>query len=110
MQRVAARHGITVAQVYLAWVLQRGTKVVVKSASPERQQDNWESSTTTTTTTTTNNNAADGRGITLSEEEMREIEGLERSHRFFRPDEWWGGRHGNDSLRLKDTTIGAVAS
>ena len=87
LQRIAASHRITVAQVCLAWALQRGTTVVVKSTSPERQQENWESSITATRT---NHNATDGRGITLSGEELREIEGLERGHRFFRPEEWWG--------------------
>eukprot|EP00536_Pseudo-nitzschia_multiseries_P012992 jgi/Psemu1/261079/estExt_Genewise1Plus.C_5290005 len=75
LRAIAAKHGITVAQVCLAWALQRGTSVVAKSATPEHQQENWESSS---------------ESIVLSDDEMAEINGLERGHRFFRPEEWWG--------------------
>jgi alcohol dehydrogenase (NADP+) len=77
LQRIAANHRITVAQLCVVWAHQRGTTVVVKSASAERQKENWES-------------IAGGHVITLSERELSEIEGLERGHRFFRPEQWWG--------------------
>eukprot|EP00537_Pseudo-nitzschia_pungens_P007749 CAMPEP_0172367080 /NCGR_PEP_ID=MMETSP1060-20121228/18807_1 /TAXON_ID=37318 /ORGANISM="Pseudo-nitzschia pungens, Strain cf. cingulata" /LENGTH=342 /DNA_ID=CAMNT_0013091167 /DNA_START=391 /DNA_END=1419 /DNA_ORIENTATION=- len=75
LRAIAAKHGITVAQVCLAWALRRGTSVVAKSAYPEHQQENW---------------AASSESIVLSDDEMAEIDGLERGHRFFRPEEWWG--------------------
>ena len=81
LQRIAAKHQITVAQLCLVWALQRGTTVVVKSASPERQKENLEPFSSSD---------SDKVAITLSKEELSEIEGLERGHRFFRPEEWWG--------------------
>ena len=75
LQRIAAKHNITVAQLCIVWAIQRGTAVVAKSASPVHQRENWE---------------ADPDSITLSQEELSEIEGLERGHRFFRPEDWWG--------------------
>jgi diketogulonate reductase-like aldo/keto reductase len=77
LQRIAAKYQITVAQLCIVWAVQRGTSVVVKSASPERQKENWESN-------------AGCNSVMLSEEEMSEIRGLERGYRFFRPEEWWG--------------------
>ena len=84
LKRIAAKHKITVAQLCLVWALQRGTTVVVKSSSPERQRENLESFS-----------SADAAGacanpIELSKEELSEIDGLERGHRFFRPEDWWG--------------------
>ena len=38
--KVAARHGITPAQVLLAWGLTRGTVVIPKSTNPERIRQN----------------------------------------------------------------------
>lgn len=81
LQRIAAKHQMTVAQLCLVWAQQRGTSVVVKSASPKRQKENWESLSSGTT---------GGNATILSEEELTEIEKLERGHRFFRPEEWWG--------------------
>jgi len=57
----------------LAWALQRGTSVVVKSSSVERQKENL--------------NAAK---IELNNEEMERINQLDRRYRFFRPEDWWG--------------------
>ena len=76
LKRIADNHGITTAQLCIAWALQRGTTVVVKSSSPERQKQNYA--------------AAGGQPIMLSDVEMSQIERLERGHRFFRPEEWWG--------------------
>ncbi len=75
LKRIADKHDITVAQLCIAWAIQRGTTVVVKSSSPERQEENF---------------SADGNSITLSNDELSEIDGLERGHRFFRPEDWWG--------------------
>ncbi len=82
LKRIAAKHNITVAQLCLIWALQRGTTVVVKSASPERQKENLESFSSA--------DAAGANPIVLSKEELTEIDGLERGHRFFRPEDWWG--------------------
>jgi diketogulonate reductase-like aldo/keto reductase len=75
LQKIAAAHNMSVANVCIAWATQRGTSIVVKSASPERQKENWR----------TQDNP-----ITLSESEMAEIASLERGYRFFRPEDWWG--------------------
>jgi alcohol dehydrogenase (NADP+) len=75
LQRIALTHNVTVAQVCITWALQRGTSVVTKSSTPNRQKEN---------------NSVDLNKIQLSERELKEIEGLERGYRYFRPEEWWG--------------------
>lgn len=75
LRRIAEAHNVTVAQICIAWALQRGTSVVAKSATPGRQKENL---------------SVDLNEIQLSEMELKEIEGLERGYRFFRPEEWWG--------------------
>eukprot|EP00980_Cylindrotheca_fusiformis_P001503 scaffold346_cov116-Cylindrotheca_fusiformis.AAC.17 len=75
LKRLADTHNVTTAQICLSWALQRGTFVVVKSSSLERQRENL---------------LSDNR-VQLSEEEMIIIGSLERRHRFFRPEEWWDG-------------------
>lgn len=74
LKRIAAQHDVTVAQVCIAWVLQRGCSVVTKSTSDKHQQENLQAS----------------QDLTLSESEMQEIAQLDRGYRFFRPEEWWG--------------------
>jgi alcohol dehydrogenase (NADP+) len=64
---------VTVAQVCISWALQRGTSIVVKSVSPERQRENL---------------LLDPHGE-LSAEQLNDIESLEKGYRFFRPEEWW---------------------
>jgi diketogulonate reductase-like aldo/keto reductase len=76
LKRIAASHNATVAQVCIAWALQRGTSVVAKSAKPKRQEENLSVVIST--------------HIKLSEVDLKEIEGLERGYRFFRPEDWWG--------------------
>jgi diketogulonate reductase-like aldo/keto reductase len=73
LKKIADRHKVTVAQVCLAWSLQRNVSVVAKSASAIRQQENLAS-----------------RNLKLAEEEMKEIASLDRGYRFFRPEDWWG--------------------
>ena len=75
LKKIAAAHNVSVANVCIAWATQRGTTVVVKSASPERQKINWQTQI---------------EPIELSEAELAEIASLERGYRFFRPEEWWG--------------------
>jgi alcohol dehydrogenase (NADP+) len=62
---VAERHGITAAQVLLAWAVQRGTAVIPKSVSPVRQRENLA--------------AAE---IELDSSDMRAIDALERGWRY----------------------------
>jgi alcohol dehydrogenase (NADP+) len=76
LKKIAESHQVTVANVCIAWALQRGTSVVAKSASPDRQKENWLMN--------------DDNRITLTDSEMDEIASLERGYRFFRPEEWWG--------------------
>lgn len=75
LQGIAAAHNASVANICIAWALQRGTSVVVKSSSSERQRENW--------------NTLEQK-IILSDPEMEQIASLERGYRFFRPEEWWG--------------------
>jgi diketogulonate reductase-like aldo/keto reductase len=70
---IADRHNVTVAQVCMAWALQRGCSVVAKSASGERQAENMHS-----------------QELTLTTDEMEGITSLDRGYRFFRPEDWWG--------------------
>ena len=44
IQNIAQNHGITPAQVLLAWALQRGTSVLAKSVSPQRLEENFAAS------------------------------------------------------------------
>jgi diketogulonate reductase-like aldo/keto reductase len=75
LKKIADAHNVSVANVCIAWALQRGTSVVVKSASPERQKENW---------------GIQDEHIQLSESNMADIASLERGYRFFRPEDWWG--------------------
>jgi alcohol dehydrogenase (NADP+) len=77
LQTIANTHNATVAQICIAWALQRGTSVVAKSSTPERQQENLVV-------------ASDEHKILLSTSDLLEIEKLERGYRFFRPEDWWG--------------------
>lgn len=63
---IAASHGITPAQVLVAWAVQRGTSAIPKSTNPARLAQNLA--------------AAD---IALTDAEMRAIASIERRHRFF---------------------------
>jgi alcohol dehydrogenase (NADP+) len=75
LRKIAEAHNVSVANICLAWAIQRGTSVVAKSASPERQKENWRMAEAP---------------VTLSELEMAEIAKLEQGYRFFRPEDWWG--------------------
>jgi diketogulonate reductase-like aldo/keto reductase len=70
------KRATTVANVCVAWALQRGTSVVAKTVSAERQMENL---------------LMQMEPIELSMSEiMEEIATLERGYRFFRPEDWWG--------------------
>lgn len=72
---IAKKHDITVAQLCLVWALQRGTSVVAKSVSPQRQEENLQTIS---------------EKIVLGDDEMKQIAELDRGYRFFRPEDWWG--------------------
>jgi alcohol dehydrogenase (NADP+) len=61
---IAGRNGISAGQVLLAWALQRGTCPIPKSSSPDRLRENFAAA-----------------GITLSEEDMALLNGLDRHYR-----------------------------
>lgn len=88
LQRLAAKHGVTVAQIALSWALQRGVSVVVKSISPQHLSENLLKTATTRATSETTML----HSILLCDDEMAEIATLDRGYRFFRPQDWWGDK------------------
>ena len=72
---IAAAHNASVANVCIAWAIQRGTSVVAKSANAKRQAENLQTMK---------------KPITLTYADLSEIVTLERGYRFFRPEDWWG--------------------
>ncbi|MEP2777392.1 MAG: aldo/keto reductase [Luteolibacter sp.] len=71
LAEIAQAHGVSPAEIALAWAVQRGTNPIPKSTNPQRQRKNLE--------------AAD---ITLTEEEMQRIDGLDQEHRFIDGSIW----------------------
>lgn len=74
MSRIAGKHRHTPAQVALRWAVQRGTAVIPKTSRAERLSENmdvfsWE----------------------LTDEDMKEIEGLDRGKRYNDPGEFCVG-------------------
>ena len=72
LKSIAARHDVSVAQVCIAWALQRGCSVVAKSTSDSHLKQNIQS-----------------QELNLTVSEMEEIAKLDRGYRFFRPEDWW---------------------
>eukprot|EP00299_Pterocystis_sp_00344_P015607 c7804_g1_i2.p1 GENE.c7804_g1_i2~~c7804_g1_i2.p1 ORF type:complete len:166 (-),score=24.17 c7804_g1_i2:78-575(-) len=72
---ISAQHNRTTAQVCLRWNLQRGVGVIPKSANVERIQQNIDLQ------------------FDLTAEDMARMNGLDRHHRFLRPQEWGGFAH-----------------
>ena len=73
LMEIASKHGVSVAQICLAWAIHRGTSVVAKSVHPERIRENTEA-----------------QDLRLSDDDMERIGTLDRNYRFFRPEDWWG--------------------
>ena len=69
--RVAARHGVTPAQVLIAWPLTRGIAVLPKSVNPERIRENIEAAS-----------------LKLCEEDLRELATLDRGQRYVSGSFW----------------------
>jgi len=83
VQAVATRHGITPAQVLIAWALARGTGVIPKSVTPARLAANLAATR-----------------IALGAMDMAALSSLDRGHRYITGDFWVfpGGPHTLDSL------------
>ncbi|CAB9525917.1 Deoxymugineic acid synthase 1 [Seminavis robusta] len=81
LKTIAEKHNVSVAQICLAWAIQRGTSVVVKSSSKAHQEENLK--------VFRQQGEEEELAVTLSDEEMEQIAGLERGYRYFRPEEWW---------------------
>jgi len=71
IKAVAARHGVTPAQVLIGWAMQRGTAVIPKSVNPERLRQNLAA-----------------LHVSLTREDMRDIAGLDRHRRYISGDFW----------------------
>lgn len=71
LAEVAEKHNATVAQIALAWNMQRGVIVIPKSMTHERIAENF--------------NSLD---VTLDEEDMEKINGINKDNRTFNPEDW----------------------
>jgi diketogulonate reductase-like aldo/keto reductase len=70
---IAKNHNKTPAQVIIRWVLGRGIVVIPKSITPSRIQENFQVF-----------------DFELSDQEMEQINNLNRDHRFIDPIDFWG--------------------
>jgi alcohol dehydrogenase (NADP+) len=68
---IAEKKGIALAQVILAWAVNRGTSVIPKSVNPERLKQNLESA-----------------DIELSNDEMEKMNSLDLHYRYIKGDFW----------------------
>lgn len=68
---IAERRGITPAQVLISWAIHRGTAVIPKSVNPARMKQNL-----------------DAAEVSLTEEDMQEIAGLDRNRRYISGEFW----------------------
>lgn len=65
IEKLAAKLNCSAAQVVLAWLMQRGFSVIPKSVHMERLKENFAA-----------------QSVTLDEDDMKEIEALDKHHRF----------------------------
>jgi alcohol dehydrogenase (NADP+) len=68
---LAKKHGCTPAQIMIAWAMERGTAVIPKSVSPERQLQNFRSTS-----------------ILLSSEDMDRMAILDKGYRYVKGQFW----------------------
>jgi len=80
LKEISNKYGMTVAQLCLQWSLQRGCHVVAKSSDKMHLEENL---------LVGYKNGVMASEFVLSEEEMAMIASLDRSYRFFRPEDWW---------------------
>ena len=69
--RVAGRHGLTTAQVLIAWAIQRGTSVIPKSANAARLAENFVAGE-----------------VALGEDDMAQLAALDQGYRFVSGEFW----------------------
>jgi diketogulonate reductase-like aldo/keto reductase len=75
LKNISAAHTVAIANICISWALQRGTSVVAKGGSVERQKENL---------------LLQIKPIEPPMSEMEEIARLERGYRLFLPQDWWG--------------------
>lgn len=71
---IAGEHGVSAAQVLIAWAIRRGTSVIPKSVDPRRLADNLAATE-----------------LQLTDDDMRRIAGLERRRRYLDGKVWTVG-------------------
>lgn len=69
LQEIADEHGVSVAQLSLAWVREIGAHAIPKSSSPDHIQVNW-----------------DSKDLELTADDVRRIDEAERQERQYDPD------------------------
>jgi len=69
--KIAKKHGVTNADIALAWGIKRGTSVIPKSVNEARIKSNL-----------------GGLQVSLDDDDMKEIATLDGPHRFSNPSEW----------------------
>ena len=74
IKEIAEAHSVTPAQVCIAWSLQRGVICIPKTMTETRLQENF-----------------DSLDVTLTEDEMAKINGLDKGLRNFNPKSFFGG-------------------
>jgi alcohol dehydrogenase (NADP+) len=73
---IAARHGVTPAQVLIQWGIARGVSVIPKSVRPERLAENFAAAR-----------------VQLTGDDLQQIKGLERHRRYFTGQFWTFPEH-----------------
>lgn len=73
IKKIAQKHKVTPGQVLLKWGIQRNTSVIPKSITKERLIENMKS-----------------LQVNLTDEDIAEINSLNRNYRFVNPINWWG--------------------
>ncbi|MCP5054044.1 MAG: aldo/keto reductase [bacterium] len=68
---IAERHGVTPAQVLISWAIHRDTAIIPKSVNPARMKQNL-----------------DAAGVSLTQDDMRTIAGLDRNFRYINGEFW----------------------
>lgn len=72
INKIAQKHKATPAQILLEWGIQRNTSVIPKSTSKQRITENMKA-----------------LEVNLTDEDMMEINNLNRNYRFVNPINWW---------------------
>ena len=73
VSKIAEAHNVDVGSILIAWGLARGTSVIPKSVNPKRVESNFAA-----------------KDVSLSKDEIAQIDGLGKSKRFVDPSTAWG--------------------